>query len=360
VVLVVTGGTERDILAAASFDGREPVLLVAHPGHNSLAAAMEVLGRLQQTGVRGAIHYLQAPDDAAGLEGLEDALHDAAVREQLLRTRIGTIGGASDWLVASSPGADEVARVWGPTLVAVDLEDTLREPDEQAPQSGDELARDFQSGAAALVEPAESDLQAAGRVHAMLRRAVDGLKLQAVTMRCFDLVVRKQTTGCLALAQLNDQGITAGCEGDVPATLAMLWVRLLTGLQPWMANPSRIDRARGVLTLAHCTVPRGIGGAYRLRSHFESGLGVGIQGQLAAGPVTLARIGGADLKALRALDGHLLRNTDHPDLCRTQVEVEVGQQALRELLEQPLGNHMVVVAGHHAGRLKRWHKAMIA
>ena len=140
----------------------------------------------------------------------------------------------------------------------------------------------------------------------------------------------------------------------------MLWLHHMLGAVPWMANPSRVDLERGVLNLAHCTVPRAAAGGYRLRSHFESGLGVGIQGTLATGPVTLVRLGGTRMERLRALDGELVRNTDHTDLCRTQVEVAIGRDALEDLLAHPLGNHMVLVPGHHAGRLRRWHEAVVA
>jgi L-fucose isomerase-like protein len=87
---------------------------------------------------------------------------------------------------------------------------------------------------------------------------------------------------------------------------------------------------------------------------------VGIQGTMSTGPVTLVRIGGARMERLRVIDGDLLRNTDHADLCRTQVEIEVGRDLLQDLLAQPLGNHMVVVSGHHAATLRRWHGAIIA
>jgi L-fucose isomerase-like protein len=360
VVFVATGGTERQILDSAGFDAREPALLVAHPGHNSLPAAMEVLARVQQLGVRGQVHYLRGPDDLEGLQRLAEALHDGWVRRALIESRIGLVGEPSDWLVASSPMIETVRTVWGPTVVPVPLEAILSEPDDEVVALGEALAHDFRAGADALVEPAESDLLAAGRVHAMLRRVVEAGRLDAVAVRCFDLVLRKQTTGCLALAHLNDQGIIAGCEGDLVATVAMLWIRRMTGTISWMANPSRIDLDRGLLSLAHCTVPRNLSGAYRLRSHFESGLGVGIQGTMPTGPVTLVRIGGARMERLRAIDGDLRSNTDHADLCRTQVEIEVGRDLLQELLAQPLGNHMVVVAGHHAAALRRWHGAMIA
>jgi L-fucose isomerase-like protein len=360
VVFVATGGTERRILESAGFDAREPALLVAHPGHNSLPAALEVLARVQQLGIRGQVHYLRGPADTDGLQRLAGAIHDRCVRRALIGSRIGLVGEPSDWLVASSPTIDTVRAVWGPTVVPIPLETILSAPDPEIAARGEALARDFRAGAEALVEPAEADLLAAGRVHAMLRRVVEAGRLDAVAVRCFDLVLRKQTTGCLALAQLNDQGIIAGCEGDLVATVAMLWLHRLIGSTPWMANPARIDLDRGTLSLAHCTVPRRVSGAYRLRSHFESGLGVGIQGTMPTGPVTLARIGGDRMERLRAIDGDLICNTDHPDLCRTQVEIEVGRDPLQELLARPLGNHLVVVAGHHAAALRRWHGAMIA
>jgi L-fucose isomerase-like protein len=360
VVFVATGGTERLILESAGFDAREPALLIAHPGHNSLPAAMEVLARVQQLGIRGQIHYLRGPTDPGGLQRLAEALQDRWVRRALIESRIGLVGEPSDWLVASSPTSETVRTVWGPTVVPIPLEAILAQSDQEITARGEALARDFRAGAEALVEPAESDLLAAGRVHAMLRRVVEAGHLDAVAVRCFDLVLRLQTTGCLALAQLNDQGIIAGCEGDLVATVAMLWIHRMIGTIPWMANPSRIDLDRGSLSLAHCTVPRHGSGTYRLRSHFESGLGVGIQGTMPTGPVTLVRIGGARMERLRVIDGDLKCNTDHADLCRTQVEIEVGRDRLQELLAQPLGNHMVVVSGHHAASLRRWHEAMIA
>ena len=76
----------------------------------------------------------------------------------------------------------------------------------------------------------------------------------------------------------------------------------LLDVTPWMANPAQLDADRNSLWLAHCTVPRTLVESYRLRSHFESGLGVGIQGSLATGPVTLLRTGGKQLKETRVIN----------------------------------------------------------
>ncbi len=359
LIFVATGGTESQILQAAQSGTGGRLLLIAHPGHNSLPAALEVLARLHQQGMRGEIVYLTGPSDREGFERLAVAIHDRAVRQALQESRIGLVGAPSDWLVASSPAIETVRKVWGPTVVSIPLELILSEPDEEVLAKGRAIARDFSAHAQTLMEPAESDLVLAGCVYAMLCRVVKAERLDAVTVRCFDLVMRKQTSGCLALAQLNDDGIVAGCEGDMAATVAMLWLRHILGKTSWMANPSRIDLERGILSLAHCTVARSLVSQYCVRSHFESGLGVGIQGSMPPGPVTLVRIGGMQMEQLRALEGELLESTAHADLCRTQAEIEVGRGALEELLTHPLGNHMVMVSGHHATTLNRWHEAMI-
>lgn len=360
VVFVASGGTESVVLQAVSTGTRQPAVLVAHPGHNSLPAALEVLARLQQLGVRARIQYLRGPSDQEGLDRLALAIHDGSVRRALSESRIGLVGASSDWLVASTPTPETVRSVWGPTVMSIPVDLILAEPDAEVTAHGERLARDLRAGATEIIGPSESELLVAGRVHALLRRVVEAERLDAVAVRCFDLILQRKTSGCLALALLNDAGVMAGCEGDLVATVAMLWVRLMFTTTPWMANLSRIDPDCGTLSLAHCTVPCSVCTTYRLRSHFESGLGVSVQGTMPTGPVTLVRIGGTRMNRLRALEGELTRNTDHEDLCRTQVEVEVGQDALQNLIDEPLGNHMVMVPGQRAARLERWHEAMIA
>jgi len=359
VVFVATGGTEQQILERARLESGEPALLVAHPGHNSLPAALEVLARARQMGLRGEVLFLRDPADVAGLARLAAAVRDRAVRRALRASRIALVGEPSDWLVASRPCGELVREVWGPEVVPLPIAPLLAEPDAGIRARAEVLARSVRDGAAAVLEPSEEDLLAASLVCALLESVAEAGGFDAVAVRCFDLVAGRGTTGCVALAHLNERGIVAGCEGDLASTVTMLWLRHLSGIVPWMANPSRVDRERGVLALAHCTVARSLTSGYRLRSHFESGRGVGLQGALPAGPVTLARIGGLRLERLRAIDGELLRNTDEPDLCRTQVEVEIGPAALDELLADPLGNHLVMLPGRWAADLRRWHAAMI-
>ena len=47
------------------------------------------------------------------------------------------------------------------------------------------------------------------------------------------------------------------------------------------------------------------------------------------------------------------------DLCRTQVEVRLLGGRVGDLLRDPLANHLVLVQGHHAVRLRDWMALMV-
>jgi len=360
-LLVATGGTEEVILRVwaerCKTSPGEPLFLIAHPGNNSLPAALEVLARQQQDGALGRIFYLNGPDDKAGLREIVDAVHDVDVRRALHRARIGLVGTPSGWLVASRPGAATIRTAWGPTIVPVDMEEVVKKLEAVAdPNLGpqvDALVVD----ATEVCEPTSSDLRDVARMYVALKQVVADHKLDALTVRCFDFVQHQQTTGCFGLAQLTDEGVIAGCEGDLVSTIGMLWAQKLLGVTPWMANPAQLDPVRNTLWLAHCTVPRTLVESYRLRSHFESGLGVGIQGALPTGPVTLLRIGGKELDRLWLAEGEILRSGDAENLCRTQAEIRLTNGGtVTDLLRAPLGNHLVLVFGHHLDRCQSWCK----
>jgi L-fucose isomerase-like protein len=358
-VLVATGGTERavlDVWAQRRVPAPgEPLMLIAHPGNNSLPAALEVLARLQQDGAPGRIFYLQGPDDEAGLAEIAEAAHDRAARRTLERARIGLVGSPSDWLVASTPEAATVRKVWGPTVVPVDMEEVAVRLTAVSEAEVEALIRDLAARAAEVREPSTSDLKEAARVYLALKQLVVDHGLDAITVRCFDLVSRRRTTGCFGLAQLTDEGVIAGCEGDLVSTVGLLLARTLLGVTPWMANPAQLDAGADTLWLAHCTVPRSLVTGYRLRSHFESGLGVGIQGELRAGPATVLRIGGRAMDRVWLAEGEITGSGRAEDLCRTQARIRLtGGGRVVDLLRAPLGNHLVLVPGHHLDRLARW------
>jgi L-fucose isomerase-like protein len=153
--------------------------------------------------------------------------------------------------------------------------------------------------------------------------------------------------------------VVAGCEGDIPSTITMAWAQAMTGQPGFLANPQDVDGRTNAVWLAHCTIARRLVSRYALRSHFESSLGVGIEGQIEIGPATLVRVGGADLRDLYVSDGEIVAMGNNPLRCRTQVLVRLATD-VGTLLTHPVGNHHVLVLGHWAGRLREYFDWFIA
>jgi L-fucose isomerase-like protein len=346
---VLTGGVENGVIRryrSRVQQGRTgPLLLIAHTGHSALAASLEILAQVHQEGGTGRIYLLRGAKDTAMLAEIERTANCLAANRRLSKDRLGLIGAPSDWLVASSQRPEVVTSRFGMRVLPLSVEDLRKEiARDPAPTEGPEFEVWDRATSA-------EGVQREGFAHAVgvsrgLKALVKANQLTAVTVRCFDLVSQDGTTGCLALSQLADEGITAGCEGDIPSVVMLRWLWHLTGKAGWMANPSDLDVKKGELLLAHCTVPLGLVEEHRLTTHFESDLGIGIDGTIKKGPVTLLRLGGADLDRWWGAEGTLYETSHAPGLCRTQIRVRIPVASAAELLKAPLGNHLIVIPGH--------------
>ena len=348
-ILVGTGGTEAEIIelvgrrrVVAPF---EPVLLVAHPLHNSLPAALEAMARVQADGGRGRI--VQVGTD--GTDSLATAVTDVSAIHRLRATRLGLVGEPSPWLVASVPDAGLLRERWGVELVPIDIADTIAAHHHVRTAEAQHVAVRFAHSAS----PSQRLVDAA-KLHSALLEAIEAADVDAITVRCFDYLSELSTSGCVGLAELNDSGVVAGCEGDVSSAVGMLLVRALLGQPSWMANPADLDGEHGRLLLAHCTVAPSLVEEVELHTHFESGLGVGLRGLFAPGPVTLLRLGGRALEKYWIADGEIEHAGSADELCRTQAFVRTDSGAVQSLLDAPLGNHLLLVHGHHRDRIQRW------
>ena len=184
------------------------------------------------------------------------------------------------------------------------------------------------------------------RLYRAIKRIVEEEKLSALTLSCFKLIEQTGTTGCLALSLLNDDGIIAGCEGDLQSVFTQLAVKVLTGKASFMANPSMINARTNEIVLAHCTVGIAQTEQYIIRNHFETEMGIGIQGILPTGHVTLVKCGGECLDEYYLSTGTLTENTNYINMCRTQVRIKMDTPA-EYFLKNPLGKHHILIQGNY-------------
>ncbi len=342
-VLLLTGGTEHKLLEFAG-KRKGPLVVVSHPAQNSLPAALEAVAALRERGVKCELLHL---GDREALERLEVLSRAAALARELKGKRVGIIGEPSPWLVASVPDLEVLRERLGLEFVEIPIERVGISDGEELPPGE-------------RVEPGEGELRMGAGVHASLKGIISSEGLDAFTIACFGLLPRKMTA-CWALARLADEGIPAGCEGDIASLLALMISRVLAGRPGFLANPADIDPKREKMILAHCTVPLSLVDSYRLRSHFESGLGLAVEGRLEKGPYTLVRFGGKHLEKGFFVEGSVLpEEVGREDLCRTQVVFKAPKGALRKILREPLGNHHVLIPGHHRSVLEAFHDLFLA
>lgn len=324
LIYVCTGGTENVFKAALPQLRKQsdrPFYLLTSGKSNSLAASLEILSFLRQQGLPGEVLHGSAEYVASRI-GLLAKVGEA--HRSLDNCRLGIIGKPSDWLISSGYDVAAVRRRLGVELVEI----PMQELKDALPETND--------------------------VHEGLRKLLGQYQLQGFTLRCFDLLTALHNTGCLALAQLGAEGFVAGCEGDVPAMLSMIVVKTLTGHQGFQANPARIDCETGEILFAHCTIPLNMVERYELDTHFESGIGVGVRGFVKAGPVTILKVSG-DLSRWFVEEGMLLECQAKPDLCRTQLLVRLTDASRASyFLTNPIGNHHIVVLGHHKRLLEEF------
>ena len=348
LIYVRTGGTENAFKAVfPRLAG--PVRLLTSGASNSLAASMEILSFLRQHGREGEILHGSAAYIAERIAALSRA---ARARRRLQGSRAGVIGHPSDWLIASDPDREAVRDRLGIELVDIPMEELVTEIRLglcEAP-SGVPL-----KGVRHSVNPkvTQKTFDGALDIYGAVKRLIDRYDLSAVTVRCFDLLSEVGNTGCLALALLNSEGVPAGCEGDIPTMLTMSVANALFDVPGFMANPSRMDPSTGEMVFAHCTVPFSMLRDYSYDTHFESGIGVAVKGELPEGPVTLFKMS-PGLDRSFAAEAGLIKNLSEKHLCRTQVLLRLDDRTLCRdyFLKDPIGNHHVIVPGRHAQEIR--------
>ncbi len=337
LIFIQSGGSEN--LFLQSLDKlKEPYYLLTNGSNNSLAASLEIMTYITGKGGNGEILHGDVDYIAGRVRTL--AMTEQ-LKKKLAKTTFGVMGQPSDWLIASVPVYEEVTKKFGINFKDISLDEVKQEFEHTLVASKDLLPGIFD----------DNEKAKALRTFGALKTIAARYELSGFTIRCFDLLKPLATTGCAGLALLNDEGVTAACEGDIAALISMHIVRLLTGQASFQANPSRISPYDNTVVLAHCTIPLQMTKDLRLDSHFESGTGVAIKGYLREENVTIFRLS-ADLKSFFVSNGTILKNLDEPDLCRTQILVKF-EEDVSEILKKPCGNHHIVFYGHHADDIRR-------
>jgi NAD(P)H-hydrate repair Nnr-like enzyme with NAD(P)H-hydrate epimerase domain len=183
----------------------------------------------------------------------------------------------------------------------------------------------------------------------VFRRLMAQANCRALTINeCMGTIMPlAQTTACLTLSLLNDAGYLAFCESDFVVIPAGILLANISDRPVFLNDPTYPHD--GIITLAHCTAPRRMGGgqldAARIMTHFESDYGAAPKVEMPAGQLITNVV--PDFQAER-WTGLLARVESSPFLpiCRSQIDVRIACPD-RVLAEHMPGFHWITGYGDH-------------
>ena len=341
IILIGSGGTENLFLKQLKEDD-EPIVILSTSRNNSLPACLEIKTYLEN---HNKLCFLLAGDENHIANMIKHIASIISAYKSVKDNRLGLIGGASSWLIASPVEPKVIYTNFKQNIIKIKMSE-LEELIEQEEKEMLDLKHINHSNELIAKADNQEDLEMALVIYNALKKLVKKYNLNGLTIRCFDIIKKYKNTACLALALLNEEGITAGCEGDIHSLVTMHIVNSLTNRSSFMANPSKFNYEDQSVMLAHCTVPLNMVTSFKLMTHFESGLGIGIKGELPEGHVTLCKIAPEyTLENTLCIPATIKENLNLANYCRTQILVALNEDGLLELLKASFGNHIIVAYG---------------
>ncbi len=183
----------------------------------------------------------------------------------------------------------------------------------------------------------------------VFRRLMTQAGCRAITINgCMGTIMPiAQTTACLTLSTLNDDGYLAFCESDFVVIPSGILLAGISGLPVFLNDPTYPHE--GVITLAHCTAPRRLDGKSTepalIMTHYESDYGAAPKVNMRKGQVVTNIAPDFEAKRWLGLSGTII---DHPllPICRSQIDVRFSAAA-ETVAERMPGFHWMTVYGNY-------------
>jgi len=160
-----------------------------------------------------------------------------------------------------------------------------------------------------------------------------------------------QTTPCLSLSLINDEGLMAFCESDFVIIPAGILLHYIAGKPVFLHNSTFPHD--GVVTCAHCSAPRRFDGARyepaQIMTHYESEYGAAPKVEMPKGQQVTFIDPEYSTGRWLGFTG-IVKSNPLYEVCRSQQDVEI-QGDWKKLLSEVRDSHWMMVYGHHLKEL---------
>jgi L-fucose isomerase-like protein len=156
-----------------------------------------------------------------------------------------------------------------------------------------------------------------------------------------------QTTPCLTLSLLNDEGLMAFCESDFVVIPAGILLHYISGTPVFLHNSTFPHKA--ICTCAHCSAPRRLDGSRyepaKIMTHYESEYGAAPKVQMPVGREVTFVDPEYSTGRWVAFKG-IVKSNPLYEICRSQQDVEI-QGDWKKLLNEVRDSHWMMAYGDH-------------
>lgn len=222
-----------------------------------------------------------------------------------------------------------------------------------------QLANGYLKDAKEVVQPTEADIIDAARTYFALKEIIKAEKADAIMMDCLPGLSKphKHPPPCMGFMSLRDEGIPAGCQADLNATLTLMLVQQLFG-RPGFQQNSSMETENNHYFGAHCTCPSKLSGRdgpsqpYILMSHAEAGWGCVPRVLWPAGQdVTMAQYISGKMPQMYIYSGQVVICPPVPPTggCRTNIEMTINE--VDDVCDVK-GMHQIIFLGNYAKQLR--------
>jgi hypothetical protein len=222
-----------------------------------------------------------------------------------------------------------------------------------------ELASAYLKNAKEVIQPTSADILDAAKTYFALKQIIETEKADALMMDCLPGLRRphKHCPPCMGFMSLRDEGIAAGCQADLSATLTLMLAQQLFDRPGFQQNAS-METEKNLYFGAHCTCASKLNGTntpsepYILMNHAEAGWGCVPRVLWRTGQeVTMAQYLSGETPRMYIYSGQVVGCPPIPATggCRTNVEMTINE--VDDVCDVK-GMHQVIFYGNYARQLR--------
>lgn len=356
VMLIYAAGGGRDTLEALTLKDKFNLMFLRHDSGPvylwyEIAHPHFLRKAVDEYGQPGMDVTDLVVDESAELLWRLRALHGL---KNTLGKKIVAIGGAGGWGAGMAQKAPQISReLW--KLEIVDFPYSELAPRLKAAKADTGMARRAEADAARLLRESKVSMHTDRKflnnafiLTDVFKDIMDEAQTDAITVHhCMGTIMpMSETTACMPLSFLNDDGYLAFCESDFVVIPSGILLHYISGLPVFLNDPTTPHG--NVVTLAHCTAPRKMDGKRaertKILTHFESDYGAAPKVEMKLGQVCTNLVPDFACKKWVGFEGKIVGNP-LLDICRSQVDVRINGDCAA-LLQEMKGFHWMMSYGN--------------